>query len=380
MRGGRLATLIDRLPRPARRLVYQPGRMALGAWDEFVEWFNRLEISENALLLAFAVLVGIAGAFGVIAFYKLIDFAYLVFFRWPLTWLPAESPWFTRPMITGGAVLVAWWVMSRFAPGEDGMTVADIQRRVVRVGGRVPTRPAAVRTTAAAITLAGGGSVGSEGPVAVLGSAAGSALAGAFRFAADRTRLLVAAGAAAAISAAFNAPLAGAFFALEEVLVGINVAAFPVVVVASVVAAMISRSVFGNHPAFPVPEEYSYRHVVEVAITYPLLGVIVGVVAALFIRATARLALRQVTPLRAWGGGAIVGLMVAGSGGLLVGTGHLAIPIDLFGTMAWWAIGLLALGKIVATSITLGWGGSGGVFTPALYIGAATGGAVGAAL
>src|SRR5690606_29326780 len=143
-------------------------------------------------------------------------------------------------------------------------------------------RPAVVRTLASAITLGGGGSVGSEGPVAVLGAAAGSALGRAFRFAADRTTLLVAAGTAAAISAAFNAPLAGAFFALEEILIGLNVAAFPVVVVASVVAAVVSRAVFGNHPAFPIPEEYSYNHVGEVALSYPLLGVTIGVVAALF--------------------------------------------------------------------------------------------------
>ena len=77
--------------------------------------------------------------------------------------------------------------------------VADIQRRVVRAGGRIPTRPAVVRTTASAVTLGGGGSVGSEGPVAVLGAAAGSALGKAFRFGSERTTLLVAAGAAAAV-------------------------------------------------------------------------------------------------------------------------------------------------------------------------------------
>src|SRR5690606_26745803 len=123
----------------------------------------------------------------------------------------------TRPLITGLALVAAWWTMQQFAPGEDGMTVADVQRRVVRAGGRIPGRPALTRTVAAAITLGGGGSVGSEGPVAVLGAAAGSAVGRAFRFAAERSTLLVAAGTAAAISAAFNAPLAGAFFALEEI-------------------------------------------------------------------------------------------------------------------------------------------------------------------
>lgn len=373
-------TLLGRLPRPARRLVYAPGRFAGGAWDRFVDWFNGLDLSENAILLGFAVLVGIAGAFGVVGLYKLIDLAYAVFFKWPSTWLPAFGPYFTRPVITGAAVFAAWWVMRRFAPGEEGMTVPDVQRRVVRAGGRIPARPALVRTAASAATLGGGASVGSEGPVAVLGSAAGSALSRAFRFGTERTTLLVAAGAAAAISAAFNAPLAGAFFALEEILGGLSVAAFPVVVVSSVVAAVISRAVFGNHPAFPLPDEYTYRHAGEIVVAYPLLGVIVGIFAAIFIRLFFRLSRTEVTGGRALAGGALVGLLVAASGGLLVGTGHLAIPIDVFGTMAWWAIALLAVGKILATAISLGWGGSGGVFTPALYVGAATGGAWGAGL
>lgn len=377
----RLMIVITRLvPHRARRLFFVPGRIASGAWDRFVVWFNALDLSENAVLLGFAVMVGFAGAFGVIGFYKLIDLSYAVFFVWPSTWLPAFGPWVTRPVITGTAMVVAWWIMRRFAPGEEGLNVADVQRRVVRAGGHVPARPAVVRTAAAAATLGGGASAGSEGPVAVLGAAAGSMLSRAFHFGPDRTRLLVAAGAAAAISAAFNAPLTGAFFALEEILGGLSVAAFPVVVVASVVAAVISRAVFGNHPAFPIPVEYSYHHLWEVAIAYPLLGAVVGVVSAWFIRAFFRGQHVNVTALRAGTGGMLIGLMVAASGGLLVGTGHLAIPLDVFGTMAWWVIALLAIGKIVVTALTLGWGGSGGVFTPSLYVGAATGGAFGAGL
>lgn len=368
------------IPRRARRVVYAPGRMASGAWESFVDWFNHLDLSENAVLLGFAVVVGIAGAFSVVGFFKAIDIAYVIFFDWPSTWMPAFGPWVTRPLITAAAMVTAWWIMRHFAPGEEGLTVPDIQRRVVRVGGRIPLRPALARTAASAATLGGGASAGSEGPVAVLGAAAGSLVSRVFRFGADRTTLLVAAGVAAAISAAFNAPLAGAFFAIEEILGGLSVAAFPVVVVSSVVAAVISRGVFGNHPAFPVPIEYSYTHLWEVALAYPLLGVVVGIVSSWFIRIYFRFTLSHITASRAALAGAIVGLMVAASNGLLVGKGHLAIPLDVFGTMVWWVIALLAIGKIIATSLTLGWGGSGGLFTPSLYIGAATGGALGAGL
>lgn len=375
-----LRYLRRRVPHRARRVVYAPGRIAGSAWDVFVEWFNHLDLSENTVLLGFAVLVGMAGAGSVILFYKMIDVAYGLFFVWPNSWMPPFAPYITRPIVTALALATAWWFMHRFAPGEEGFTVPDVQRRVIRAGGRIPVKPSLARAAASAATLGGGASAGTEGPVAVMGSTAGSLLSRLFRFGSDRTTLLVGAGAAAAISAAFNAPLAGAFFALEEVLGGLSVAAFPVVVVASVVAALISRAVFGNHPAFPVPKEYSYTHLWEVALAYPLLGIVVGIVSALFIVTYFRLSRSNVSLSRAAIAGAIVGLMAAISGGLLIGKGHLAIPLDVFGSMAWYLIALLALGKILATSITLGWGGSGGLFTPSLYVGAATGGAFGAGL
>ena len=87
------------------------------------------------------------------------------------------------------------------------------------------------------------------------------------------------------ISAAFNAPLAGAFFALEEVVGTFSAASFAPVVVASVTAAVVSRAVFGNHPAFAIPREYGYAHASEIVLLYPLLGIVIGVVAAFFVRA-----------------------------------------------------------------------------------------------
>jgi CIC family chloride channel protein len=198
-------------------------------------------------------------------------------------------------------------------------------------------------------------------------------------------RVLVGAGAGAAISAAFNAPIAGAFFALEEILGSLAVTAFPPVVVASVIAAVISRALFGNHPAFPIPIEYSYGLAREVFLFFPLLGVVTGAVAALFVRVffgVETLIKRIRLPRSAipWLGGGLVGVLVVISRGLLVGYGHLAVHLEVFGRMPWYALALLALGSIVATSVTLNAGGSGGLFTPSLYVGAATGGAFGVAL
>lgn len=379
---------LRRLRGTAGRAIVVVGRpvvVARGKWSQFVDWFNDLGLSENTILLAFAVVVGIGGALGVVVFYKLIDAAYGLFYRWPESFLSRSDFLTWRPLVTATGFAAAWAVWRRFGRGLDGLNVPDVQLRVARRGGRIPARPALARTAPAAITIGAGGSAGSEGPVAVLGSTFGSWLGGIFRFESSRVVTLVGAGAAAAISAAFNAPLAGAFFAQEEILGSFTAGAFSAVVVSSVLAAVVSRAVFGNHPAFPIPVEYGYTLTREVVLFYPLLGAVTGLVSALFIWCFFRSedwASRLPVPRAAlpWIGGALVGGMVFLSRGILVGYGHLSVHLEVFGQIAWYFLALLALGKIVATSITLTTGGSGGLFTPSLYIGAATGGAFGVAL
>jgi CIC family chloride channel protein len=355
------------------------------AWRGFVAWFNALELSENAILIGFSLAIGVLSALGVAAFYKSIDLAFALFYRLPGELVPKLALFAYRPVLTAAGLAAAWWFMRYVGRGHDGMNVPDVQLAVVRRGGNIPPRPALARTVASAITIGAGGSAGSEGPVVVFGSAIGSLFGRTFGFSADRMRVLVGAGAGAAISAAFNAPIAGAFFALEEILGSLAVTAFPPVVVASVIAAVISRAVFGNHPAFPIPVEYSYGLTREVFIFFPLLGVVTGAVAALFVRTFfgAEALVKRLTRARwaiPWVGGALVGLLVVASNGLLVGYGHLAVRLEVFGRMPWYALGALAIGSILATSITLNTGGSGGLFTPSLYVGAATGGAFGVAL
>ena len=354
-------------------------------WRGIVTRFNALELSENAILIAFSLAIGVLSALGVAAFYKSIDLAFSLFYRLPGELVPRFAGYVYRPVITAAGMAAAWWFMRYIGRGHDGMNVPDVQLAVIRRGGIIPLRPALARTAASAITIGAGGSAGSEGPVVVFGSAIGSLCGRGFGFSADRLRVLVGAGAGAAISAAFNAPIAGAFFALEEILGSLAVTAFPPVVVASVIAAVISRALFGNHPAFPIPVEYSYGLAREVFVFFPLLGVVTGGVAALFVRVFFGVEelVKRLTRLRwllPWVGGALVGLLVVASKGLLVGYGHLAVHLEVFGRMPWYALAALALGSILATSLTLNTGGSGGLFTPSLYVGAATGGAFGVAL
>jgi CIC family chloride channel protein len=371
--------------RPARAAARRAARHAGGIWDRFADWFNAFHLNENTILLGFGVAIGLASGLGVVAFYRLIDLAYWIFYLTPALWLTQSGFLAYRPILTGAGLTFAYLIMKGPGRSHDGLNVPDVQRAVAREGGRLPARPVLARTAASAVTLGTGGAAGSEGPVAVLGAATASFLGRAFRFDPARTKVMVAAGAAAGISAAFNAPLAGAFFALEEILGSLSVGAFPSVVVASVVAAVVSHIFLGNNPAFPIPEEYGYALQREVLLFYPFLGVVAGLVAVLFVRVffgTEAFIGRLRLPRWAIAllGGVTVGALVLLSKGLLVGHGHLAVHVDVFGRMSWTSLALLALGSILATSITLNCGGSGGVFTPSLYVGAATGGAFGVAL
>ncbi|HKJ92037.1 MAG TPA: chloride channel protein [Longimicrobiales bacterium] len=371
-------------------MLRRAGRSVGHGWDTFITWFSGLGLSEDTIMLVFGAVLGVVGAGGVIIFFRLMDLAHEALFVWLANKLPHPEFPLYRPLLTAVGVAVAVWLVRRFGTTSEEdrkeirsvQLVPTIQVAVARRGGVIDTRTAVSRIAASAITLGSGGSAGSEGPVAVVGSTVGSFLGRAFHFDTSRIRVLVGAGAAAGISAAFNAPLAASFFALEEIMGTFTAGAFPPVVIAAVVAAVISRSVFGNHPAIALPAPYSYHLNREVLLFFPLLGVLCGLVTVLFVRIffgsadlIRKLHIRpSVLP---WLGGAVVGTLVLLSGGMLINWGHLAVRMDLFSQMSWTTLALLGLGNMVATSLTLNSGGSGGVFAPSLYVGAATGGAFG---
>ncbi|GJG89587.1 hypothetical protein tb265_47680 [Gemmatimonadetes bacterium T265] len=362
-------------------------------WDRARSAVRGLSPHEPATVFVVAIAVALVAAGGAVLFADAVDVAARVVLAWTGDGFSPAQQLASRSLVTGTAVAVAAFVWRRVGRGRDGLTVPDVQLAVVRREGVVPTGRAAGRTLAAAITVGGGGSAGSDGPVAVLGAAAGSLLARAFQLSPEGARVLVGAGAGAGIAAAFDTPLAGAFFALEAVVGSFQATAFAPIVLASVVGAVVSRAVFGNHPALLVPHDVGRAALVEVVACVPLLGVLCGLVSALFVRvyfgvgqgfAYARLVLgarhRRLPALLPWAAGALVGVLVFASGGRLVGAGHLAIPFATFGRMAWWTLLLLAVGKIVATAVTLQGGGSGGLLAPSLFVGAATGGALGVVL
>ena len=248
-------------------------------------------------------------------------------------------------------------------------------------GGRIRPRVTLVKSLASALCVGSGGSVGKEGPIMQIGSSIGSALGQALRLGEEHVRLLVASGTAGGIAATFNAPIAGVFFALEVVLRRFSTRNFSVVVLSAVVATMVAAAFYGNAPAIPIPE-YRLESAVEIPL-YALLGALCAGVAVIFIRVLywcedhfEALRFPPKLALPAAGGllvGAI-GLIDAGA----LGLGDAPVDDALFGNAALDAMALLLVLKIAATSITIGSGGSGGVFRPALFMGAMLGGAFGA--
>jgi CIC family chloride channel protein len=266
-----------------------------------------------------------------------------------------------------------------FVREASGHGVPEVIEAVAVRGGVIRRRVVALKTLVSAISIGSGGSVGREGPIVQIGSAAGSWFGQALKVPPRQLRTLVGCGAAAGIAATFNAPIAGALFAAEIVIGDFAVSQFSPIVISSVVATIISRLFLGNHPAFQVPE-YDLVSPFEL-VPYMVAGVAAGLVAFAFIRALATTEdLFDAIPipeyLKAGLGGLCVGV-IGVSLPQVFGVGYGTISQALIGQVPIALLGMLLLAKLVATSITIGSGGSGGIFAPSLFLGAATGGVLG---
>jgi chloride channel protein, CIC family len=274
-------------------------------------------------------------------------------------------------------------LIARFAPEARGHGVPEVMLAVAQRGGRISPAVAVVKSLASAVCIGSGGSVGREGPIVQIGSALGSTLGQLLRLPPTRMRLLVACGAAGGISATFNAPIAGVMFALELILCSFEADLFAVVVLASVAADIVGRAVFGDHPFLNLPA----FQLVSFA-EYPLylaLGVLAAVVGVGFTKVLYAIE-DACDHLWRW-----PAALRPAAGGLLLGTLLLALP-QMYGVgypvlehavNGKYLIGfllILLVGKVLATSLTIGIGGSGGIFAPSLFIGAMLGSAYGASV
>jgi CIC family chloride channel protein len=331
-------------------------------------------------LVALALAVGGGAGAGAVAFrYLILGFTELFTGHRDYSAV-AQREWFiVAAPIVGG--LIYGPLIQRYAREARGHGVPEVMLAVAERGGRIRPQVAVVKSLASALCIGSGGSVGREGPIVQIGSALGSTLGQIARVPESRLRILVACGAAGGISATFNAPIAGVFFGLELILRDFEAESFGVVVLSSFVADIIGRAAFGSHPFLTLPG-FELRSPVE----YPLyigLGVVAAVAGIAFIKVlygaedvADRLWRGKPEWLRPAVGGILLGLLLFGLPELY-GVGYPPLEKAIGGRYVVGFLLLLLAGKIVATSLTIAIGGSGGVFAPSLFMGAMLGTAYG---
>jgi CIC family chloride channel protein len=340
-----------------------------------------LKYTEHSYMVLVAIVIGLLGGLGAVGFRECIRLFQIV--AWStenvtLAYLRDLPSWWKilSPMVGG---LIVGLIIVRFAAEAKGHGVPEVMEAVALRGGRIRPRVVIAKLVASGVCIASGGSVGREGPIVQIGSAIASSIGQWLKVGERRMRTLVGCGAAAGIAATFNAPVAGALFAVEIILGDFGVTQFSPIVISSVTATVVSRHFLGNFPAFEVP---AYRLVnANELFAYGVLGIIAGLIAIVFVRALYGAEdlfdrLKFPEALKPAVGGVLIGIMAIRYPEIF-GVGYEAINEALTSHLAWTLLLVLVMVKIVAVSLTIGSGGSGGIFAPSLFIGAMAGGAVG---
>ena len=338
----------------------------------------------SLLTIIMSLIVGIGAGFGAVLFKFLINFFKNLSFTDVPKLLSFDKPIHIIIMPAIGGLIIGPLIYF-FAREAKGHGVPEVMEAVALHGGKIRPQVAIIKSLASSICIGTGGSVGREGPIAQIGSALGSTLGQLFKLPEDKIRNLVACGAAGGISATFNAPIAGAMFAMEVILGRLHVASFSAVVISAVSADVIAQIYEGNISAFTIPQ-YSFSNPYEILL-YSALGIIAAVFAFAFTKLLYfsediwdRFNIPEyVKPMV---GGLLLGLfgfftLKIDGFPRIFGVGYETINQSLNGQLAINITIALLLFKLIATSLTLGSGGSGGIFAPSLYMGAMLGSSFG---
>ncbi len=349
--------------------------------DLFNTITESLHIDENTAIIIIASFIGIIGGFGAVGFRTLIEALQNITIGDHLHILQTvtDMPWQKRLLLPVAGGLLVGPIVYFWGRETKGHGVPEVMEAVALKGGKIRPRVMFLKTLVSAITISTGGSVGREGPIVQIGSSVGSALGQWLGMSQDKLKILVACGAAAGIAATFNAPIAGVMFSVEIILGSYALVTLVPLIMSSVMATIIGRWYFGDIPAFEIPH-YELASGWEI-IPYILLGIMTGVVAVGFVKLLYGLEdYADAIPIKGWLKTPLILFLV----GLLVvqfpqvyGVGYDTITQVLKGEVVWYMLLLLLPIKMLATSITLAAGGSGGVFAPSLFLGAVFGGLFG---
>lgn len=329
-------------------------------------------------MLLFSILVGLGTGFGAIAFRWLITGIKNMFFEDGRALLHFMGAYYVIVIPAAGGLIVGL-LIHYFAKEAKGHGVPEVMLAVAKMGGRIRPRVVLVKALASAVCIGSGGSAGREGPIVQIGSAFGSTIGQLFNLSEDKIKILIACGAAGGIAATFNAPMAGMFFALEVILMAYGPKHISSVVLSAVTATVVSRHFLGNYPAFVIPS-YQMSSAWEIPL-YFVFGFLAAVTALVFIKALYKTEdavdlIKTPEYIKPVFGGLIIG-SIGFFYPQIFGVGYEFIEKALHGELAAQIAVILIFLKITATSVTLGSGGSGGVFAPSLFIGAMLGSAYG---
>jgi CIC family chloride channel protein len=344
--------------------------------------FLKLRYSKSLLLGLLACLVGLFTGAGIWLFKYLYNLIKTISYLSIPSILPIQSNWLQIFVPAVGGLLVG--LLMRYFGGKEKVGgTAGIIQAVEISGGRLRYQHLPAKTGAAILSIGTGASVGPEDPSVQIGTNIGSLLGQVLHLAETQTVTLVAAGAAAAIAAAFNAPIAGVFFALEIVIGDISGSSLGMVLVSAVVSSVLTQALSGTQPAFQI-QPYSLKSAWELLLYFGL-GLLSGPVSAAYIRMLYWMQdmFHKWTWPR-WAQTALAGLVIGCIGLVLpqvLGVGYDTITAILNKQqMTFWFLLILMAIKLILTTFSIGSGFVGGVFAPSLFIGATLGGAFGMAM
>ena len=333
-------------------------------------------MGETQRFLLLSILIGIFAGVVVVCFHIAIEYV-----NWRSIDTLEESPWWSNVLWPALGAWLAWAIVRWIFPAAAGSGVNATKAAIFVSDGYVPLTSVAGKFLASSVSIGSGNPMGPEDPALQMGAGIASALGRWFRLTRDQLRMIAPVGAAAGIGAAFNTPISAVLFVMEEVVAGWSAGVLGSIVLSAVSAVVVSRWFLGDDPLFGVPE-FIITHPSEL-IVHAAIGVAAGLLSAGFVKLTLRLrasALAQtdrtkaVLPL-------LAGLLVGGVGVWFpdaLGAGYRTIDGALHGRFPWELLLMLAALKMVTASTCFSVGVPGGMFAPALFIGATVGGGLGA--
>lgn len=338
-------------------------------------WPGQIGLSETQRFLLLALFIGIFSGLLVVCFHIAIDWI-----SWTTLGALSGRFRFARLLSPALGALAAGFLVLRVFPKAKGSGVNNTKAAIYASNGYVPSSTIIGKFLACSIAIGAGNSLGPEDPSLQMGAGVASRLGRLFQLERSTMRLIAPVGAAAGIAAAFNTPITGVLFVMEEVLADWSATTVGSIVLAAVSAVVTMRTFLGNEPLFRIPA-FQLTHASELLL-YAAIGVVGGLISAFFIAAIEAVKTRlekfphwSIYALPAAGGflTGLVGLWFPE----VMGAGYDAINAALHGQFTWPVLFYLAIAKLVVTLICFSAGTPGGMFAPVLFIGGMLGGAFG---